>query len=283
MTSEQERQERNEVFSGQKIQEITEHPKNNLDLGFEIPVENIPLPSKGLIYPEGNALHQKKSLDIRSMTTRDMDILNSPALAKKGTTITELLKACLVDKTINVKDMITGDRDAIMVALRTISFGSEYLVEISCPKCGENQELDFDLREVPFRFLKVKPINPGENKFSLKLPRTKKDIVVKFLTGKEEEEILAILQRKKKNKMLNQGSTTTRMMFSIVEIDGKDDRSFISKFISYMPARDVLHIQKFLNNETPMAELKGELDCVECGENSEVDVPIGASFFWPDK
>ena len=281
---ENERQEKNEVFSGQKARELINNSRNPTeDLGFEIPLESVPLPSKGIIDPEENPLHMAETIDIRAMRGKDMDILNSPALAKKGTTITEVLKACLVDKRIDVKNMISGDRDAIMVALRILSFGSEYPVEISCPKCGENQEIEFNLNNVPINSLKVEPDALGENKFSLTLPFSKKKVVVKFLTGTEEEDIMVASQKKKKNKVLNEGLITTQMLFSITSVDGKSDRAFVNKFVNNMPARDVLYVQRFLAKNTPSAELKGEFDCNICDENSEVDIPIGASFFWPNK
>lgn len=72
------------------------------ELGFEIPVETVPLPSVGKIYPQDSPLHGQETLDIRGMTAREEDILTSRALIKKGQVITRLIQACLINKDIDV-------------------------------------------------------------------------------------------------------------------------------------------------------------------------------------
>ena len=73
------------------------------EFGLEIPVENVPLPSKGRVYPPDHPLHMQETVQIRSMTAREEDILTSKALIKKGTVITELIRSCLIDKRIDPK------------------------------------------------------------------------------------------------------------------------------------------------------------------------------------
>ena len=88
------------------------------DFNFEIPAEAVPLPSRGIIYPQDSPLHGKEVLEIKPMTAREEDILTSRAYIKKGTVLTQLMKSCLVDKSINPDDMIAGDRNALMIAIR---------------------------------------------------------------------------------------------------------------------------------------------------------------------
>ena len=139
--------ENNEVFTAGQAQRAGFATRNVMkdDFGFDIPTEVIPLPSNGVIYPQESPLHMKDSVEIRAMTARDEDILTSRALIKKGTVITELIKSCLIDKTIDVDEMVSGDRNAIMTALRITGYGSEYKVEVDCPACGERSKQDFNL------------------------------------------------------------------------------------------------------------------------------------------
>ena len=67
------------------------------DFGFEIPVESVPLPSKGVIYSEEGALFGKDTIDIKPMTAREEDILTSRAYIKNGTVLTKLLSSCIID------------------------------------------------------------------------------------------------------------------------------------------------------------------------------------------
>ena len=119
----------NAVFSG-GIQQ-TDVMKDSF--GYEVPVESVPLPSLGKVYPDGNPLSGQETVEIRAMTAREEDILTSRALIKKGTVITHLIKSCLTNKAIDVKNMISGDRNALMISLRITGYGQEYGVEVDCP------------------------------------------------------------------------------------------------------------------------------------------------------
>lgn len=252
------------------------------DFGFEIPIEAVPLPSKGVVYPTDSALYDRETVDIRAMTAREEDILTSRALIKKGTVITELIRSCLVDKRIDVNKMISGDRNAVMVALRITGYGAEYSAEVDCPACGTKSKQAFDLAQLPIKSLEVEPVEMGQNLFEFTLPLTKKVVKFRFLTGADEEEILQIQERKKKAGGMSDNLVTTRLQFAIVSIDGKTDKSVISSFIRNMPAKDSLALRQFIDRNEPGVEMKSYMDCPNCNETSEVKMPLGASFFWPD-
>jgi hypothetical protein len=252
------------------------------DFGFEVPLESVPLPSNGVVYPSESALHMKETVEIRSMTAREEDILTSRALIKKGTVITELIKSCLIDKKIYVPDMLAGDRNAIMVALRITGYGAEYAVEADCPKCNVRSKQEFNLGDMPIKRLQIEPVTKGQNVFEFKLPVTKKTVKFKFLTGRDEEEISTIQERTKKQGAQADNIVTNRLQFAIVSIDGKTDRSAINGFIRNMPARDSMSLRKFIDANEPGIDMKGNFDCPSCSDVNEVRVPLGASFFWPD-
>ncbi len=252
------------------------------DFGFEIPVESVPLPSNGVTYSVDSPLHCSETVDIRSMTAREEDILTSRALIKKGTVITELIKSCLIDKKINVPDMLSGDRNAVMVALRITGYGKDYVVESDCPKCGNRSKQTFDLANMPIKRLEIEPVSKGQNAFEFKLPLTKKSVVFKFITGRDEEEILTVQERTKKQGAIADNIVTTRLQYAIVSIDGRTDRGAINSFIRSMPARDSMALRKYIEQNEPGIDMKSDYDCNSCNEVSEVRVPLGAGFFWPE-
>ena len=269
------RQQRNEVFGASNNNLPTQPPPN------DIPVADVPLPSGGIIYPKDTPLHMAETITIRAMTAMDEDILVSQSYAKKGTNITELIKACVMDKKINVRDMISGDRNAIMVALRITGYGSEYIVEVSCPKCDNKQEVTFDLANMPIKKLEIEPTNVGENAFDVILPVSGKQAQVRFLNGADEEDIMVTMDRKKKKGFEQTDLITSRLLYSIVSIDGKVDKMEISRHIRTMPAGDSHFIRKFLNKNEPSIELKGDFECKSCDTLEVIDLPITAEFFWP--
>lgn len=252
------------------------------DFGFEVPVESVPLPSNGIVYPTESPLHGKEMVDIRAMTAREEDILTSRALIKKGTVITELIRSCLMDKRIQVTDMLVGDRNAIMISLRVTGYGAEYNVEADCPRCSARSKQEFDLGSLSIKRLDLEPVAKGQNVFEFKLPVTKKTVHFKFLTGKDEEEIATIQERAKKQGALADNIVTTRLQYAIVSVDGKTDRSAVNGFIRNMPAKDSMALRKHIEAHEPGIDMRSTMDCPSCNEQSEVRIPLGVSFFWPD-
>lgn len=252
------------------------------DFGLEIPTELVPLPSKGVIYPVESSLHGKESLEIRPMTAKEEDILMSRAYIKKGIVIEKLIESCLVDKSINANELIAGDKNALMVALRITGYGAEYNVDITCPSCGAQNDHVFDLSTLPIKTLSVEPTEFGSNSFEIVLPMTKKPVVVKFLNGFDDKEIATITERKKKKGIRTNSTVTDRLKYSIISVDGIKDKNKISFFVKNMPARDSLALRNFLDKHEPGVEMSGMFTCDSCFEESEVSIPITSQFFWPD-
>lgn len=275
----------NDIFTQQQAASAGFATRNVLkeDFGFDVPVEAVPLPSQGIIYPSGSPLYRSETVEIKAMTARDEDILTSRALIKKGTVISHLLKSCIVDKNIDVDSMISGDRNAIMIALRITGYGASYNVEVSCPQCGERCKDDFNLGDLPIKRLELMPIIEGANLFEFQLPISKKRVQFRFLTGADEIEMAQEAdRRKKKLGVETDNSVTLRLQTAIVEVEGIKDRNKITQFVKNMPAGDSRALRKFMDDFEPGVEMKSSLTCSSCGETSEVRLPLGASFFWPD-
>jgi hypothetical protein len=135
---------------------------------------------------------------------------------------------------------------------------------------------------LPIKRLDLNPIVSGANLFECDLPVTKKKIQFKFLTGTEEKEISQLQERRKKQGNKTDNLVTTRLTYSIHAVDGITDKSKIGFFIRNMPAKDSLFMRRFMDKHEPGIEMKAWMDCNSCLESSEVKLPLGASFFWPD-
>jgi len=278
--------EGNQVFTAQKAEMKGFQTSSVMrdDFNMEVAVESVPLPSEGRIYPSDSASHNRSTIDIKAMTAREEDILTSRAYIKKGTVITELLKSCIVDKKIKVNKLISGDRNALMTAVRITGYGADYKVEVDCPDCGEKAEHGFDLSQLPIKRLEIEPVREGENAFEFVLPVSKKTVVFRFLTGDDEQNMSITAERRKKKKVTGdlENSVTQRLTYSIVSVDDVTDKNKISQFVANMPAQDSRKLRKYMDDNEPGVEMKAWMDCPHCYETSEVDLPIGANFFWPD-
>jgi hypothetical protein len=248
----------------------------------DIPFDTVPLPSKGLAYPPSSPLHNKDSVDIRAMTAREEDILMSRALIKKGTVVTHLIKSCLADQSIPVEHMLSGDRYALLVALRVMSYGPEYEASVDCPSCGAKGNHSFNLAELPINNLSAAPVSPGMNLFEFELPISRKKIQFKFLTGRDEEEML-LVQTQKKAKLGHdlETSVTSRLAQTIVAVDGDTNRASIVKAINNMIVRDASALRKYMADSEPGVDMTQTISCSECDNAEEVSVPVGVGFFFP--
>ena len=94
--------------------------KNKLN----IPTETVELPSKGLLYSKESPLFSGK-IEMKYMTAKEEDILTNQNYIKSGTVIDRLLQSLIVSN-INYNDLLVGDKNAIMVAARILSYGSKY-------------------------------------------------------------------------------------------------------------------------------------------------------------
>lgn len=284
MSDHANRENRNEVFTS--MQGIAAGiPTRNImrdDFGMEIPVETVPIPSAGKVYSSETFLCDSETVEIRAMTARDEDILTSRALIKKGTVITELIRSCLVDKRVDPDVLLSGDRNALMTAIRITGYGSDYSVDIDCPACSVKSNQTFSLADLPIKRLEIEPVSPGKNLFEFKLPVSGKTVHFRFLTGRDEQEIAIVTEKRKKQGQQSDNLVTQKLIYSVESIDAVNDKTKVQHFIKNMPARDSLALRKFMDTNEPGIEMKSWMECNNCGETSEVRLPLGASFFWPD-
>jgi len=284
----EDREQKNAVFSQQvpagidpRMPRQSAAEKAKADFGLDIPHEVVPLPSSGKVYPSSSPLHGTELVEIKAMTAREEDILTSRALLKKGTVVTELIKSCLVDKTINPLDLLSGDRNALMIAIRITGYGAEYNVELECGECGVKSPHAFDLGALPIKRLDIEPSHPGSNVFDFLLPYSKKVVKFKFMTGRDEEEIMMLNEKQKKLALGAESNVTTNLLYAVLAIDGVEDRAKIANFIKNMPARDSLALRNYVKDNEPGIEMKQHTVCNSCGHSEEVSMPLGVTFLWP--
>lgn len=251
--------------------------------GWTVPVEQIPLPSSGIIYPKESVLHNKETLQIKAMTAHEEDIIMSRALIKEGTVITHLIKSCIIDKSVNVDEMLLGDRNSLLVAIRITGYGSKYNSNTICGACNTSQLQTFDLSDLEIRRLNIKPIKQGINEFEFILPITKKRVTFKFLTvsDEHENEVTASRRQKLMPDIKVDNSITSQLTNQILTIDGSNDRSKIAGFIGVMPAGDSKALRKFILNSEPGIDMSVNMTCSRCSESSKIGLALGAEFFWP--
>jgi len=237
---------------------------------FNFPTEVIDLPSKGLIYPKDNPLSSGK-VEIKYMTAKEEDILSNQAYIQNGTVLDKLLDSVVMSK-INLKDLVIGDKNAVLIATRILGYGSDYSFTIN----GNQQTIDLStLENKPFD---SSLMIDGKNEFAFTLPHSKTDITYKLLDGHDEVKIERELKGLKKINKNASPEATTRLKYTITSVNGETETKTVREFVdNYFLARDARAFRDHLKSTQPDVDLDIILDSGE-----EVTVPIGLSFFWPD-
>ena len=257
-------------------------PENNV-LDFSTPTEIVDLPSKGKYYSETHPLYGQEAIEIKFMTAKDEDILTSPTLLKKGLAIDRFLQNVIINKRIKVNSLLSGDKNAILVASRINGFGEDYTTKIPCPACQSVTEHTFHLSEVEmydgldFEDHDIVPTDHGT--FIIKTPRGGVNVEVRLLTGKEENELATKIQQSTK-RQAHETNLTDQLKTIIVSVNGSEELQIISQFIAHLSAFDSRYLRAAYLKAVPDLNMKQEFLCSSCGFEKEVDIPLTVDFFW---
>jgi len=239
---------------------------------FKFPTEVVELPSKGLIYPKDNPLSSGK-LEMKYMTAKEEDILTNTNYINKGIVLDKLLESLIVSK-INYNDIITGDKNALLIAARVLGYGKDYEFSYG------GEKLSVDLTTLEDKNLNSKDLmEEGVNEFEFSLPSSKTTITFKLLTHGDEKSIDRELQGLKKIRKDIIPEATTRLKYTITSIDGDREKKAIREFVdNYLLARDARSLREEIRRISPDVELKYYGDDVE----EAITIPVDLTFFWPD-
>jgi hypothetical protein len=179
--------------------------------------------------------------------------------------------------------MVIGDKNATLIAIRNSSYGPEYTVDVTCPVCDHTFENTFDMSRLNMKMLDVDPVVPNTNLFCCTLPKSKKEVTFKLLTGLDVAEIDRVDKQRKKNNIIADDFITSTLFNQIVSIDGEDDRNVLLRTVENLSAYDSLDLRSYIAEIVPGVEMEQTIVCPACDSEQEVEVPMGTEFFWPSR
>ena len=240
---------------------------------FKLPTEIIELPSKGLLYPKDSEL-SKGTIEIKYMTAKEEDILTNQSYIKKGVVLDKLMQSVIVSK-VNYGELLTGDKNAIMVACRVLGYGKDYTFNYD----GEEHTIDLSLLEnKPLKNIEL--FEKGKNEFEFTLPYSKNLVTFQLLTHSAENKIQKELNGLKKIHKDNLPELSTRLKHIITSVEGKRDSKDIREFVDkYLLARDSKALRKYIKEIQPDVDLTFFPDEEEPEKRN---IPMGVDFFWPE-
>jgi len=241
---------------------------------FKIPTETVTLPSKGLLYPKESPLSSGQ-VEMCYMTAKHEDILTNRNYLNNGTWLDKLLKSLIVSP-IDYNELLICDKDAILIAARTLGYGKDYTVLYN----GKEQIID--LSKLEDKIFDISLFENGVNDFEFTLPKTGNTVTFKLLTHGDEQKIEQEIKGLQKINPEVSPSLTTRMKYMITSVNGNREIKSIREFVdNALLAPDARALRNYYNKMSPNIDLKfipNDEDYVGEGVGFE----IGVDFFWPN-
>lgn len=243
----------------------------DLMMSYEI----VKLPSKGKFYAS-----KISEVNIEYMTSKDEDLLTTPSLIENGTVLDILLARKMKTKGIHVNELLAGDRNAIILFLRSSSYGAEYNVQVPDPRTNVIFPTKVDLMKLKYKKVNEEPDERGQ--FSVQIPMRKKNVVFRLLTSGEETMLFKQAEAEQEAMSLEFSEySTMKLKAHVISIEGRSERSYISKFIDAMPALDALTIRRKIQEVSPDVDMDYEFKAKD-GYKFIAQLSVGIDFFFPN-
>jgi hypothetical protein len=237
----------------------------------KFPTETVELPSKGVVYPPDHPLRSGK-VEMKYMTAKEEDILTNQNYIKKGIVLDKLLDSLVMGK-FDIKELVTGDKNALLISSRILGYGKDYTFSYD----GTEYTVDLTkLENKPFDETKVTP----RGTFMFTLPATGTKVEFKLLNDKDNETIDQENESMKKFNKDSSSEVTIRLKHQIVSVEGDNDKNSIRSFVEQMLAQDSRALRKYIKDMSPDVNLSTNVNIN--GVEESIDIPISLSFFWPD-
>ena len=165
----------------------TQNNENPFGISFVVPTEVVSLPTKGKFYDKNSSLCGRETLEIKHLTAKEEDLLANQSFIEDGTIFDRLLSAILIDRSVNVSELIETDKNALLIASRITGYGSEYSMRMPCQACGKVAEFVFDLekREIEDSIPEGVSFEEDTGLFVFILPKTELEAKVRILNGND--------------------------------------------------------------------------------------------------
>ena len=278
---------------GGATEQDTAPPQQNVqatnNFSFVVPTEFVELPSNGIYYDPSHPLHNQSTIEIKQMTAKEEDMLTSRSLLKKGVALERVISSLITDNSIDPETLLVGDRNAIVIAARISAYGSDYTTKVVCPNCSTQQEHTFNLDELTVGKNLVDTVVSSaveqreDGTFVVELPRSGLNIGFRLLTGADEKRMVAGLESDKKAKGDYEKNVTRQLKNIIIDVNGNTTSEAINYVVDNMPSIDARYLRQAFQSVSPNIDMTQDFECINCSYEADLEVPLTADFFWPDR
>lgn len=188
-------EEKIEEAKSAEVQKVTKKKKETeevltYDFDFSsipsyVQYDVIPLPSKGQCYPKSSPLRCGR-IPVAYLTAADENIIASPNVYRDGKLLDIIISRKVLDKRINTNDLVSGDKDAIILWLRGTSYGEEFPITATNPETGKKYNIDINLSQFDYNKFEL----AGDENGLFDFETNNGDLIkFKFFTTADEEKL----------------------------------------------------------------------------------------------
>lgn len=226
--------------------------------------------------------------NVRGMRGAELDILSNEELARTGDMFDRVLAACvdevkdpgpytLKGDSLEWSDVLTCDREYLLMCIRIATYGPEFSVDVKCPNptCETKFFWDVDLRQLEIVDLDestIEKIARGENAFDVE--QSGKVFTFKLMTGKDEREAMRHLRKNKAQIM------TTALAVRVIAVDGQPmNKKQVAEFFRTYDGPMML-ISGAMEDIDGGIDTDIEARCPECAGRFDLKLPLDGKEFW---
>jgi hypothetical protein len=270
-----------------------------------IPSVEITLPTMAYFYPKDEVLRpdaNPSQILVGPLSVLEESSLNDPMMMVSGRAITQLLKR-IVPMVDNPQQLCELDVQAILIACRIASYGSELKLKHICPHCEFNNSMIIDLSEHIQRFseytfseleqfdivlptveqsVRLKPIS-YEDAINITMSAIKTGIGADDFDNLEEKELLTTkyieMYKEQFERALDSNvDALASTIYYATTKSGKivNDRDLIKTWLTTLPLTDIRAITDRVKtlNEAISERSRLEYECQQCHKETTLMVEL---------
>lgn len=257
---------------------------NPLLVGLKLPGRIFQLPSKGLFYKDGELSPNIRDgeIHVHPMSALDEINMKNPDQLFSGEAVNSVFKHC-IEGVEKPSELLAKDIDAIMLFLRTVTYGPEY--EFTAKHVCEEAKSHSYTVNVDEMINSMKIIDDSELKelFSVELPNGQ---VVRLIPTRYQYvvDIIKMNQSKTVFTAEDQQNNLLKLICSVIDsVNGIRDKAMIEEWVRELPSPLIKKIGDKVEHSSEWgAELKTKCTCKDCGEQFEVEIPINPITFFTE-
>ena len=108
------------------------------------------------------------------------------------------------------------------------------------------------------------------------------EVSFRLLNGSDERALLQQVENARK-KRREENSVTRQLKQIVVSVNGSEEQSNVNYVVDNMPSIDARHLRAVYKIATPNIDMTQNFACSECDYDQDMEVPLTADFFWPDR